>query len=729
MLVLVVDDDPEVRGLVRRSLEREAFSVVEAGDAEEAQRVSQQGPFDAAVLDVGLPGTSGLELLHLLRRTDPGLPVILLTGAGAEADRVHGLVSGADDYVVKPFSVRELVARVMAVARRRAAPPAPAVEVGGLRLDVAARRATMHGKPVELTRREFELLLHLASHPGQTFSREHLLRTVWASSAEWQGEATVTEHVRRLRSKIEVDPARPRRITTVRGCGYQLEPEVGADPQGTALPWSGARLAMVPSVVIGGDLIVDANDAALALLRAATATQVIGHPFLEFVAPESKDASTARQKGAREGHWPRPEVVSLLRCDGVALEVEVASLPVLWEGAPASQLTLWDVTPDRVRIQEMATGFQTEVADAVIVTDIELRIRSFNPAAEELYGWTESEVVGHRTMDVLPWIRDDEVAAAAEAAFVEHGRWHGEVLQARKDGSTVLVRSSATMLREPSGRTIGIVTVNRPVAAHEGPTTTRSAPPAPGPLDDEIRRAIDARELTVHYQPVVELDTGRWQGVEALARWQHPERGLLAPAAFIEHAERSGAIIDLGLLVLAEACQQWQRWHQQGLDLHVAVNLSGRQLADPDLVPRVAEAMAQVSMPAGQLWLEVTETSLVEDLAHATGVLRRLAEQGALVSIDDFGTGWASLTYLRQFPVHALKIDRVFVAGLGAGGNDEAIVGSIISLGAELGLSVVAEGIETAAQLAHLRNLGCRVGQGYHFARPAPAGELRPVRA
>jgi EAL domain-containing protein (putative c-di-GMP-specific phosphodiesterase class I) len=269
-----------------------------------------------------------------------------------------------------------------------------------------------------------------------------------------------------------------------------------------------------------------------------------------------------------------------------------------------------------------------------------------------------------------------------------------------------------------------VISVNRPVDQH-APHQTIDRPIGGHALADEIRRGVERQEFVLHYQPVVHLADGGRRGVEALLRWQHPERGLLPPAAFIEAAELSGAIIDLGRFVLGESCQQWSEWQRAGIDLHMAVNLSGRQLADPNLADHVATSMAAASMRPGTLWLEVTETSLVEDLELATNALRRLVDLGAMVSIDDFGTGWASLTYLRQFPVHALKIDRVFVEGLGRNGNaDVAIVSSIISLGRELELSVVAEGIETSEQLAHLRLLGCEFGQGYLLGRPRPAGEL-----
>jgi EAL domain-containing protein (putative c-di-GMP-specific phosphodiesterase class I) len=240
-----------------------------------------------------------------------------------------------------------------------------------------------------------------------------------------------------------------------------------------------------------------------------------------------------------------------------------------------------------------------------------------------------------------------------------------------------------------------------------------------------MRRGVDRGEFSVRYQPVVRLSDGEWQGVEALVRWDHPERGLLHPEQFINAAERSGTIIDIGRFVLEQACQQWAAWRDAGIDLHMAINLSGRQLVDPNLFLHLNAVMAANSMPASALWLEVTETSLVEDFDLAAEALHALVDRGVRVSIDDFGTGWASLTYLRQFPVHALKIDRVFVEGLGSrAGADAAIVSSILSLGRELDLLVIAEGIATPDQLAHLRLLGCEFGQGFLFGRPQLATDL-----
>jgi PAS domain S-box-containing protein len=510
MELLVVDDDLEVRQIVQRALDQQGVRISTAATGAEAIAHALSFPIDLVVLDLHLPDMSGLEVLEELRAVHPSVYVIMLTGAGGEADRVLGFERGADDYIVKPFSPRELAARVVAVLRRFAEP--------------------------------------------------------------------------------EPDGSTDLRISR---SGYQL--------------------------------------------------------------------------------------TSALR--------------------------------------ELATGLSSDAPDAVIVTTDDLRIQSFNEAAEALYGWSEVGVVGRTLPEVIGWDLVEQDQVIAHEQLLSTGRWYGEEVQRARDGSPLLVRSSKTVLRGTDGAAVGIISVNRP-RTREASTWAGNRTDSDIGLDSAIRVGLPRGEFVVQYQPVVHLGTGELLGVEALVRWQHPDRGLLAPAEFIAVAERSGVIVDLGRVVLEEACRQAQIWREAGHHLYMAVNLSPRQLADPTLTDWIAEVMVATGMPEHGLFLEVTETALVQDLDQATAALHRLAGLGACVSIDDFGTGWASLTYLREFPVDCLKVDRVFVAGLGTGSRDETIVASMLSLGRDLDVAVIAEGIETEEQRAILLELGCEFGQGYLFGRP-----------
>lgn len=221
---MVVDDDADLRVLIRDVLEEDAFRVTAVGDGEALLGMLAGRHPDLVVLDLVLPGISGLDVLRRLQ--DHGrVPTIIVSGKGSEADRVVGLELGADDYLVKPFSHRELLARVHAVLRRSAdASAAELLEFGGMSIDIKSRDVSVDGRPVPLTALEFELLAFLAASPRQVFSRETLLDRVWGSSGDWQTAATVSEHIHRLRRKIEADPSKPSRIETMRGAGYRFVP-------------------------------------------------------------------------------------------------------------------------------------------------------------------------------------------------------------------------------------------------------------------------------------------------------------------------------------------------------------------------------------------------------------------------------------------------------------------------------------------------------------------------
>lgn len=224
--VLVVDDEPTVREVVAGYLRRDGHIVSEAADGPTALALLEAEPPDLVVLDMMLPGVNGLDILRHIRQLGD-TPVIMLTARAEESDRVAGLELGADDYVVKPFSPRELAARVNGVLRRSAPKPTPSnavIEFDGLVIDSRSREVRRDGELVELTPKEFDVLAHLAGSPRQVFSRADLLRDVWQSSPDWQDSATVTVHVRRIRNKIESDPENPRWITTVWGVGYRFEP-------------------------------------------------------------------------------------------------------------------------------------------------------------------------------------------------------------------------------------------------------------------------------------------------------------------------------------------------------------------------------------------------------------------------------------------------------------------------------------------------------------------------
>jgi diguanylate cyclase (GGDEF)-like protein/PAS domain S-box-containing protein len=247
-------------------------------------------------------------------------------------------------------------------------------------------------------------------------------------------------------------------------------------------------------------------------------------------------------------------------------------------------------------------------------------------------------------------------------------------------------------------------------------------------LEGDLRLALEHNQFELHYQPQVDLHTGRIHGMEALVRWQHPTFGMVAPGRFIGLAEETGLIVPLGAWVMRTACMQTKAWQDAGLgELRVAVNLSARQFGQKDLVKSIANILQECALAPHCLEVELTESMIMTDVEHAISVLRDLAGLGVQISVDDFGTGYSSLSYLKRLPIDVLKIDQSFVRDISIDPDDAAIVATIISLAHSLRLQVIAEGVETAEQLEFLRSHDCDAMQGYYFSKPVPAeafGEL-----
>ncbi|MBW4462183.1 MAG: EAL domain-containing protein [Nodosilinea sp. WJT8-NPBG4] len=249
-------------------------------------------------------------------------------------------------------------------------------------------------------------------------------------------------------------------------------------------------------------------------------------------------------------------------------------------------------------------------------------------------------------------------------------------------------------------------------------------------LEQELRDAIDRDQLVLYYQPIFHLKTKEISGFEALVRWQHPTRGFISPDSFIPIAEETGLIVPLDRWVLGQATQQLAIWHQRyphRAELTVSINFSVKDLLRADLLSDLTRILGQTGLQGHHLNLEITESTLIEDIQAMVTILQQLKHHGFTVTIDDFGTGYSSLSYLHQLPVDALKIDRSFVMAMEANRRNSDIVETIITLSNRLGLAAIAEGVETEAQLCHLQHLSCELGQGYWFAKPLPAKEAEAL--
>jgi diguanylate cyclase (GGDEF)-like protein len=319
----------------------------------------------------------------------------------------------------------------------------------------------------------------------------------------------------------------------------------------------------------------------------------------------------------------------------------------------------------------------------------------------------EAEELAARISDTLA--RPFQIAGMTLALDVSLGIALAPLHAADYEG--LLQRADTAMYAAKRGNTIFALHTNQ----HETEERQKLA------LASDLRRAIDEGQLTLHYQPKAVLATGDIAGVEALVRWNHPERGLIPPATFIPLAERNSLLIrDLSLWVIGSALDQAAQWRDAGLHIPVSVNLSAKDVIDLRLPGQIADALARFDVPAELLDLEITESVLMADPARARSIVTKLGELGATTTIDDFGAGYSSLAYLKRLPVHALKIDRSFVLGMTENTHDATIVQAVVDLAHNLGLRVVAEGAEEMAVWERLREAGCDEAQGYLLAQPMP---------
>jgi diguanylate cyclase (GGDEF)-like protein len=366
-----------------------------------------------------------------------------------------------------------------------------------------------------------------------------------------------------------------------------------------------------------------------------------------------------------------------------------------------------------------------EAGDEVLV-DVAERLRLALREADMVarlggdeFGIVLEEELQGATVTAQRIVRQFERPWSLSSGYVSVSVSIGVAARADDEGLDELLRQADTAMYAAKASGKGRWRVFSPDLA-PGQLTTRS-------FRAELQHAVEAEEFVVHYQPVMDLASGFITGVEALVRWNHPERGLLQPAQFLGEAEVSGHVVQIDRLVLREACRQvraWQRSVPGAEHLSVHVNLSARGLQTPDLADEIGEAVRVSGLAPSDLVLEITETTLVHDADAAAIELRKLKDLHVELALDDFGTGFSSLTHLYEFPIDIIKIDRSFIASLGVDARRPELVKALVELGKTLGLLVVAEGVEQAAQLDYLRSIGCQRAQGYYFAKPLPSDQM-----
>ena len=671
-ILLVIDEDPMLQKMFLFNLLQHSVSVAHTGTT--ALEFIRQRKFDLVLLDLQLPDMSGLRVLMALREThsQTELPVVMVSALSQSENVIQALEHGANDYITKPINFPEMRARVRAQLLRAAA-----IRENEERYALAVRGANdglwdwnLNTDRIYFSSRWKSMLgwaeNEISDHPDEWFKRVHpedILRLKQEIANHLEG---VTPHLENQHRLLHKDGTY--RWMNVRGVTAQNAAN------------SPVRMAGSHSNITHGkvaDALTGLPNRALFLERLETCLERVKRQGGPIFAVLFLDLD--RFKGINDslGH---PIGDQLLIAISRRLETCLRSEDTI--SRTESENLLARLGGDEFIIlleciQELSQA--SSVADRILK---ELRT-PFNLDGNEVFTTASIGIalgtVGHeQAKDVL---RDADTAMYEAKA---QGKGRCEVFD--------------SAMRD------------RMLARQQ--------------LEIELRRAVATQEFVVHYQPIFSLKSGQLSGFEALVRWQHPERGLLGPNEFISIAEETGLSLSLDQWVLRQAtCQMknWQNRHSNHDTLTISVNFSSRQFKQPDVVEQVSEVLTKTGLDGSSLELEITETQMMENRESVSSVLRALRALNIQLAIDDFGTGYSSLSYIQRFPVQRLKIDRSFVSRMCLEQEDRAIVQTIIALAHNLGLHLVAEGVETAEQLAQLKDLGCEYAQGYFFSEPVDA--------
>ena len=643
----------------------------------------EQSAFDLILLDVEMPGMSGLDVLSKLRyrhsRTE--LPVIMVTARTAGDDVVEALVFGANDYVTKPIDFPVALARIEThLAHKRA--------VSDLRESEERYALAVLGANDGLW--DWNLITHQVYWSPRWRSMLGLEDVeIGADPQEWLSRIH-PDDVKDVQATLDAHLAS--------GTGH-FESEHRIRHRDDTYRWVLSRGAAVR------------DDAGVATRFAGSIT----------------DITEAKLADALTGLPNR-----FLFLDLVDRAIKRA------ERRPEYSFAVLVLALDRFRIVHDSLG--PTAADRLLVAvarRLHSGLRATDIVTRDEPGFTLARLSGDEFNVLIDDIRDagDAVVVAErlrrslEAPFDVDGQ---QVFASARMGIAVntagygkadeILRDATTALNRVTPSATGAYEIFDPAMRQRAMTRLK--------VETDLRYAIDDRAFEMHYQPIVSLRSGRIAGFEALVRWRHPSRGLVLPAEFIDIAEDTGMIVDIGRLTLTESCQQMASWLTAfggAAPQVMCANISSRQLADTELMTGIAATLLATGLTAGQLKLEITESSLIGDVPAAQGVLNHARSLGVGWSLDDFGTGYSSLSFLQRLQVDTVKVDRSFVSEMGGAGNGSEMVRLIVGLAHALGMDVVAEGVETAQQADELRALGCEYAQGFYFSQAvdhATAGRL-----
>lgn len=694
--VLVADDDVTVRLLMQATLEEHQFTVTMAEDGENALQELANDSFDMVLLDVDMPRRDGYQVCAEIRRlwgTD--IPVVLVTGHDDVDSIERAYQTGATDFIAKPINWTLIGYRLRYVLRAFRT-------VQSLNAAEAKNRALLRALP--------DLLLRINAAGGviERHGRPGVLNDLF------HGAGTLAERLPEDAAEICLEAVRRTLATNhVENVEFKV-------------------------TVAGGVCYVEGRIAA------------IGANDILCLLHDASNRREAEQKVRYLAYYDTLTCLPNRQSFRDLLERAIAR-------AQRQKEQLAVLFMDLDGFKGINDSFGHHVGDQVLQWAAErLRTGLRLSDIKSCEGLEWPDPPGQGTLDIarlggdeftilLSHLQHPEDALSVarrvgdlmRQPFIIEGH---ELVTTTSIGISIFpddAHDAASLLKFADTAMYAAKTQGRDNCQYySAPLTERAVRRLS--MESSLRLALDRNEFHLVYQPQIDVKTGLIRSVEALLRWQHPERGLIPPLEFIPLAEENGMILPIGAWVLHTACTDAMRW--QGLDrpaIQVAVNLSPVQFRNPYLQRDVLEVLRDTHLPVEQLELEITESVLMDDAGHTLTALRNLRETGLRIALDDFGTGYSSLSYLKRLPLSNLKVDRSFVCDLPASPEDEAIIGAVVAMAGKLGMRVTAEGVETQAQSDILVKLGCHTLQGYLFSRPVPfeamsamlsraAGDSRP---
>jgi diguanylate cyclase (GGDEF)-like protein len=703
--VLSIEDDALFTEVVRRALEREGFATtIERVQARPTlERALGEHVWDIILSDHKMPGFSSQEALEIVTARGLDLPFILVSGEIGEDAAVAAMRSGAHDYVPKESLGR------LGVAVRNA-------------LDDSVKRATLRQRE-----RDLEALHAVAFAAGSAldstrlaqFAAERgreLLGADMAAVYWWNADARMLEQIARSALVPEAGVARVPPGVGMSGVAFERREAIVVDdylawPHRLGQPAKASLASAIATPLFVGER------AAGAFVVGSFAPRRFGPPEVRVLSVLSAEVAPAIETShLRAAAWQAANYDGVTGLPNRALFTQRLAAQI--DSANDQPFAMLYADLDGFR--DINDAFGHDAGDAVL-RELGTRLRRFSGIGDSVgrlgtdefaallplgTGLTEGRDAAEQAVAFLgaPFTVDGHPVHVAASygivAFPEHGREAGILLQRAELAMFAAKRSQSRY---------------RVYSSELDPQSQKRIA-----LASELRQALSASEFVLHYQPQVDCKTGAVVAVEALVRWNHPQRGLVPPGDFIPFAEQSGLIVEITPLVVREALRQARDWRAAGIDLRVSVNVAMRNLRDPAFLAQIEELVAASGVPPATLILEITEGTIMLEAERTLDLLQHFREMGIGISIDDFGTGYSSLAYLGRLPVDEIKIDRSFVMDLGDPGN-RAIVDAVIQLGHAFGLRVVAEGVKDSLTWDAIRARPCDLGQGFFMSPPVPA--------